>query len=43
METENIMRRVCATTATINTAEQKNPGTALMISSMPMECVKTVT
>ena len=34
------MQKECATIATINTAEPKNPGIALMINFMPMECVK---
>ena len=38
-----IMPRVCATIATINTAVQKNLGTALMKSFMLEECAKTVT
>lgn len=37
------MRKECATTATTNTEEQKNPGIVLTPNSTQLECVKTVT
>lgn len=43
MLTVNTTQKGCAITVTINTAETKNLGIVLMISSMLTECVKTVT
>ena len=43
MPIKHIMQRECATIVIINTEEQKSPGIVLMISSMQVECAKTVT
>jgi len=43
MQIGSITPRACVITVTTNTAELKNLGTVPMISSMPTECVRTVT
>lgn len=41
MMIKSIMQRVCATTVTINTDEQRNPGIALMTNYTQQGCAKT--
>ena len=40
---DSIMRRECATIATINLAEPKNPGTVPMRNSMQLACARIAT